>query len=194
MARKKQVVTHLMGEKSGSDERRLVEGLYRVGLFSERDVHKHFSRISENRFRGMIKSGFIEKKGRYIYLTRKGQKYCEDKMHMKYRYKTKVEQIKHDLKLSRVYLGLSKEQRETWKTETQIRYEISSRPEYHELMHDPKYKDLDRKNFTPDATIYSESEGREIVVEVITSFYSPLDIEMKEEIANRFYGGQIYKI
>lgn len=194
MARKKQAVTHLMGEKSGSDERNLVAGLYRVGVFSEKDARKHFSRISENRFAGMIKSGFIEKKGRYIYLTGKGQKYCEDKMDMKYRYKSRVEQIKHDLKLGKVYLGLSKGQRETWKTETQIRYEISSRPEYIELMHDPKYKDLDRKNFTPDATIYSESEGCEIVVEVITNYYSPLDIEMKEEIADRFYGGQIYKI
>lgn len=189
MARKKEAVIHLM---EGSGERPLVRALYRVGVVSVQDARKHFNGISDKRFQGMIKSGFIKKEGRYLYLTKKGKKYCEDKMNMKYQYNTRREHIKHDLKLSKIYLSLSPKQRETWKTETQIRYELSSRREYLEMINDPKYQYLNRNTFTPDAVVYSENLGQEIALEAITNYYTEDDIAMKRETANRFYGGKIY--
>lgn len=187
--RKKEAVTHLM---EGTGERPLVRALYRVGVVSEHDARKHFDKISDRRFEGMIKSGFMRKEGRYLYLSKKGKKYCEDKMDMKYQYSSRREHIKHDLKLSKIYLKLSPKQRETWKTETQIRHELSSRPEYLDMINDPKYKQLERNTFTPDAVVYSETLCQEIALESITEFYTEDDISMKNETANRFYGGKIY--
>jgi hypothetical protein len=188
MGRKKETVYHL--KEKNSDERNLVRGLYRVGVVHEEDIRKHFSRISHKRFRGMVNSGFIYKTGKYYVLGDEGKKYCENKLGMRYKFKHRPEHIKHNAKLSKFYLSLNKKQRETWKTETEKRMELSQKKEYHDLYHNPLFKNS-RKNFIPDATYYAESLGREVMVEAITKHYSKEDIDMKMKTAECFFSGEV---
>jgi hypothetical protein len=188
MGDKKNTVYHL--KEKDSDERSLVKACFRVGVVHEQDIQKHFSRISVKRFRGMINSGFIKKSGKYYKLGEEGKNYCENKLNMKYKYKHRPEQIKHDAKLSKFYLSLSQDQRETWKTETQKRVELSQKKEYLDMYHDPRFKDLNKK-FIPDGTYISQFLGREVMVEVVTKHYSREDIEMKKETGERFFKGNM---
>ncbi|MGD7052987.1 hypothetical protein [Sutcliffiella horikoshii] len=190
MARKPKVITHLMN----NGERQLCKALWRTGVITEKDARKHFSGISDQRWKLMLKDKVLKKKGQYIFLDEKGDNYLRNKMGMTNKYKTSMEHIKHDLKLNKCYLEFSETQRETWKTETEIRSEISSQPKYHDMYYDSKFDDSTRKNFIPDATYYSEELQQEVALEVVTSSYSDMDIAMKRETANRFYNGHFYQI
>lgn len=196
MARKPERIWHLMEreKKTGKvvHERPLVRGLYRVGCFHKDDVKKHFHNISKRRFDLMVKGGFIKKTGNYYILGDEGKKYCENKMDMKYKYKFKEENIKHNAKLSKVYLSIPEKQRETWKTETQKRYELTNTPGYKDMYYDSKFENSPRKNFIIDATIYSKELQQEIAVEVLTSQYSADDVSQKQETGDRFFNGHIY--
>jgi hypothetical protein len=187
MARKKERIYHM---KSGEQE--ICKALYRTGAMSIEDARKHFD-VSDKRFNLMLRDKYIEKVGRYLYLDEEGKKYLENKLGMKYQYRANKTHIKHDLKLNKIYLKLPQKQRDTWKTETQLRHELTTKTPYKKMYNDPKFKTTNnRKNFIPDAVVYSEALGQEIVLEAYTSSYSDMDKLMKFETAARFYNGKIY--
>ncbi|ART74846.1 hypothetical protein B4U37_01735 [Sutcliffiella horikoshii] len=198
MARKPKVITHLMN----NGERQLCKALWRTGVITEKDALKHFGvseerrgyGITDKRWNLMLKDGVLKKQGQYVFLGDKGDNYLRNKMGMTNKYNSKIEHIKHDLKLNKCYLEFSETQRETWKTETEIRSKLSSQQKYHDMYYDSRFDDSTRKNFIPDATYYSEELQQEVALEVVTSSYSDMDIAMKRETANRFYNGHFYQI
>lgn len=201
MARPKKTIKALMEkDREGNiiGERSFFKSLWRTSVTHENDMMRHFPNISNKRLKMMFRDGWIVRKGKYITLGKKGEEYLRNSMGMKYKYRTNPTHFKHDLILNRRYLQMNEQQRESWHTETQERHKLQSQDKYQEMFNHPKWGNPNdkyiRKNFIPDATVWSEKLQQRIVIEAVTSTYSSTDVDQKCETARVFYNNHIYLV
>ena len=151
--------------------------------------------LRDKRIRDYERSGLVERvlyarpgdgeSDRTCYrLTRKGREFCRHELHMTDMYRT--QSVGHDIALADRYFSLSREERETWQTETVIMdrawghiRELEERGELEraeELAAQLRAGEISM----PDA-VY-ETGGHEIAFEVVTNNYGTAEIEGKIEI------------
>lgn len=195
--RKPTTITHLMEkDKKGNTvgERSLFTSLWKTRITHEKKLEKHFPNINPKRLKIMFRDGWLNKDDKgYVTLGPKGTRYLKNNMEMKFQYTSKKTANKHDLILNKKYLQLTKEQQDSWKTENQLRYELHSQKEYWDMYNHPKWgtpndRHVSRK-FIPDSVVMID--GRFIVLEAVTKFYTQTDIDQRIETAKTFYGGRI---
>lgn len=120
--------------------------------------------ISVERLNKLEKSGYIDKsistKGNIYSLNEKSHKLIDGGIYHK-------AGLNHDLKLSEQYLNLTKEQQQSVQT-----------GDYY-----ARSNSLEVKG-TPDLVVINTIEQVPIFIEVITSNYKEIDIQLKQEFAN----------
>lgn len=144
--------------------------------------------VSQNRLHTYVNMDWIEKvqdkDKQYYRATAEGRKKIEDITSIKPYYSNSPT---HDESLFTRYIGLSKEEQDSWKTEGELREEYF---EYiTELEIEGCYKQASnlREHYdngdisVPDCAYVSTEIGTYIAVEIITNHYSQEMIEAKEE-------------
>jgi hypothetical protein len=191
MARPKKVIKALKQE-----ERPFFQCIWKTRIIHNDDIKTYYPDISEKRLRLMYKSNFLVRKGNYTILGDKGREYLKNTLKMKFEYTSKKTAYKHDLILNRTYLKLPKYQQDSWKTENELRYDLTSQKAYKDMCNHPRWGNPNdpkvSRKFIPDAAVWSEKKGQYIILEAITRNYSQTDIDQKCETANQFYNGEIY--
>jgi len=92
----------------------------------------------------------------------------------------------HDNQLANVYLNYSREEREGWMTESELREYASQQPGYDDFKSRMEEMHSQGKvQATPDAAIKTK-DGRLIAVEIVTKFYSAEEIIQKDEFSTEF--------
>lgn len=183
MARQSKYVKVIM-----SHEKRAMEMLWRTGVCTRVQLKEHFA-ISADRLKKLVNSGYMKDVYGKVVLDDKGVKHMK-KLGMEHRYRTSLKNAGHDMKLTKQYLAIPEQYRESWKTEAQLRYEAMKSPNYEafkqrmEALH-PNGK----MQATPDAAVYSPSVGGYVAIEITTQNYKDIDIEQKMEFANEFLSG-----
>lgn len=122
-------------------------------------------------------------------LTNKGKNLVSDKYNVKFFYKSNSP--RHDSSLADKYIKLTKEERATWKTETELQNEFKQKMAEHSYNGREAEKNrmedmLQNKTVSaPDAcyTHFTEQGASTICVEVITPNYGCAEIESKENFA-----------
>lgn len=115
-------------------------------------------------------------------LTAKGRNLLEKEWGVKGHYI--AQSISHDLAIANKYFSLSQSERETWKTETEIREQFEARLYEIKSSNYQKYEEIqkmieDKLISVPDC--YFQLENKiEVYYEVITNSYSRSEIEAKE--------------
>lgn len=115
-------------------------------------------------------------------LTKEGKNLLEKEWGVKNHYN--AQSINHDLGISNKYFSLSDEQRETWKTETELRQAFEERLEEIKIENFVRYEEInkmleDKLISTPDC-LYENEIGIEVCFEVTTNSYGKVEIEAKE--------------
>ena len=161
---------------STSQQREILRALGNIGVMRVNDTSRVFGydNLSNlEKLKLINRSSFITagKCENIIILSNKGKDYARRVLAMSDSlYKRSSYQVKHDLKLSCVYLGLKREERETW-------------------MNDAAVKDwLDNRNITtsPIDGAYLDTNGELVGVEVITVSYSKKAIISKQSTLSHF--------
>lgn len=147
--------------------------------------------VADTRIKHYVYDGYVKKEvfnknnGEQIIgykLTNAGRKLLENEWGIKNHYI--AQSINHDIGIANKYFNLSEEQKETWKTETELRHEFIERLE--EIKHEDhsRYEELnnmleERQISIPDAS-YEIENGIEVCYEVITNSYGQDEILAKE--------------
>ena len=164
-----------------SRDKTMLKQLSNTGLCSSEQA-KTFCNINRDRLQKLEKSGFIKLENtiphngnmtEVVRLNTKGRAYCENKLGSEYFYKTSLNQVTHDLKLTEAYYQVMNDHPgAVWKNETQIALE---------------HKDLliDGKDCV-DAVV--EVNGESFAVEVIGHKYTQETIDNKCTVGNRVAG------
>lgn len=116
-------------------------------------------------------------------LTKQGKQLLEREWGVKKHYN--AQSITHDLGISNKYFLLTEAQRETWKTETELREEFEEKLQEIKISDYERYEEINKTLeekliSTPDGGYISET-GIEIYFEVITNSYGQTEIEAKEK-------------
>lgn len=125
-------------------------------------------------------------------LTNEGRKLLETEWGVKKHYI--AQSINHDIGIANKYFSLSEQQKEEWKTETELRHEFIERLEELKYEDYSRYEELnnmldERQISIPDGS-YEIEPGIEVCYEVITNSYGQAEILAKEnyiEIMNVKY-------
>lgn len=104
------------------------------------------------------------------HLTEKGKKYTRKHLVYGSLYKWNKLQVKHDRKLSEIYLSLSRAEKKSWRNESQIRKYSNN-----------KVRGIDGS--------YTAEDGRAIAVEVVTTSYSTKTLQEKVEVMKEHFQG-----
>lgn len=184
MARKKVYITQFF--KRDKDA---FTSMSKVGHITQQQMKS--CNVTESRIKNYIRDGLVErvayktnKTTDYAYkLTRQGRELAERNWGVNNHYH--AQSINHDLSIANKYFSLSEEQRQTWKTETELR------DKFEEKLQDLKdqgeeetarlYGEMLEKGLIsmPDASYVSE-DGIEVSYEVITSSYGRQELQAKE--------------
>ncbi|NMM64228.1 hypothetical protein HBE96_16505 [Clostridium sp. P21] len=157
--------------------------------------------VADTRIKHYVYDGYVKKEvfnknnGERLIgykLTNEGRKLLENEWGVKSHYI--AQSIRHDIGIANKYFSLSQEQKETWKTETELRHEFIERLEEIKNEDYSRYEELynmleERQISIPDASYEIENEI-EVCYEVITNSYGQDEILAKEnyiEIMNVKY-------
>lgn len=115
-------------------------------------------------------------------LTRRGREFVEK--NYGFRDHQHSQSLNHDLGIANKYFSLNEEQRETWRTETQLRNDFEDILNELYKTDYSRYEELreqleNREISIPDCSYQSE-QGIEIAFEVITNNYGVEEIQAKE--------------
>lgn len=186
-----------MGKKKGPSkyvkklrplEKDCIKGHWHVGSFTKEQIQKEWS-INDSRLRQMLNSNYLKMhRGKYT-IGEKGKEYCRS-IGMRNQYKKSS--FQHDNRLADVYLGYSREEREGWMTESELRQYASKQPGYNDFKKRMiKIHSRGKFQATPDAAIKTK-DGKLIAIEVVTRNYSDEAIIQKNEFAKQFLDGIDY--
>lgn len=92
--------------------------------------------------------------------------------------------INHDIKLSNRYFTLSEKEKESWKTEHDIRDLFNKKLDYIKENNYDRYQEILNQKISMLDCCYTTEMGQEIYFEVITINYSAEDIQAKEYTYN----------
>lgn len=114
-------------------------------------------------------------------LTKQGKQLIEREWGVKNHYN--AQSINHDLGISNKYFSLTEEQRETWKTETELGQGLEERLQEIKISDYERYEEINKMLeekliSTPDCS-YEIETGFEEIFEVITNSYSEVQIQSK---------------
>ncbi|MGL4913980.1 MAG: hypothetical protein ACRC3Y_16280 [Romboutsia sp.] len=114
-------------------------------------------------------------------LTKEGKQLLEREWGVKNHYN--AQSINHDLGISNKYFSLTEDQRETWKTETELRQEFEEKLQEIKISDYERYEEINKMLeekliSTPDC-FYEIEAGIEEIFEVITNSYSEIQIQSK---------------
>ena len=161
----------------------LLKQLSNTGLCSIEQAKTHCN-LNRDRLVKLEKSGYIKIEktnpvgGKLIEVARmniKGRKFCQNNIGTQYFYKSSINQISHDMKLTEAYYEVMKEHpNAVWKNETQIAYEN---------------KDIITNGDCVDALV--ETTTGTFALEVIGSKYTQKTINNKIANGNRLGGKTI---
>ncbi len=187
MARKKEYITTLY--KRDDDT---LKAFARTGYYTSDMIKDNFNQ-SDRRIINMCRDGYLVKedtmRGTFYKLGDKGKDYVEKEFGIKC---YPAQSPSHDVELSRRYVSLDEDTRDTWRTELEVREDI------YNYINDLKDEgDFARANeiergledgtmSMPDCqyvVITEEGIEREVYYEVITDNYTKADIQAKENIA-----------
>ena len=115
-------------------------------------------------------------------LTKEGKNLLEKEWGVKNHYN--AQSINHDLGISNKYFSLNEVQRESWRTETELRQAFEERLEEIKIENFDRYKEInkmlgDKLISTPDC-LYQSEIGIETCFEVTTNSYGEVELEAKE--------------
>ncbi len=161
----------------------LLKQLSNTGLCSIEQAKTHCD-LNRDRLVKLEKSGYIKLEktnpigGQLIEVVRlntKGRSYCENNIGSQYFYKSNINQVTHDMKLTEAYYQVMKEHPgAVWKNETQVAIEN---------------KDLLINGDCVDAVV--EVDGGSFAVEVIGHKYTQQTIDNKVANGNKIAGKTI---
>lgn len=181
-----------MGRKSVNKlmnrDRLAMTAVSRCGFCTKQHLNNH---IKDSRIQSYERAGWLKKetivsnqniKTTAYKLTGEGKKVLEKNFGVKHHYKE--QSVSHDLKIADKYFSLSDKERETWKTETEIRHLFNEKIEEIKQNEYNRYEEIlaDMKEglySMPDCSFTLET-GVEIYFEVITSSYGQVELEAKE--------------
>lgn len=168
-------------KKITSREENLFKQLSNTGMCTTEQA-KAYCNLNRDRLIKLEKSGYIKlekttplggKMTEVVRLNSKGRSYCENKLGSKYFYKSNLNQVTHDLKLTESYYQIMSENPEAiWKNETQIAIE---NPEA-----------LINGKDCVDAVVQVGMES--FAVEVVGHKYTQQTIDNKVTVGNRVAG------
>ncbi|MGL4991300.1 MAG: hypothetical protein ACRC57_09120 [Sarcina sp.] len=132
----------------------------------------------------VIKEVFNKNNGEQLVaykLTKEGKQLLEREWGVKNHYN--AQSINHDLGISNKYFSLTEDQRETWKTETELRQEFEEKLQEIKISDYERYEEINKMLeekliSTPDCS-YEIEAGVEEIFEVITNSYSEIQIQSK---------------
>ncbi|WDM21285.1 hypothetical protein [Paenibacillus polymyxa] len=163
--------------------------MHRVGHVSS--DHLRSCGLVDRRIQNLVRDGLVEKvtykekgKNKDCYkLTKSGRETAARLWGLNFAYH--AQSPIHDLAIAEKYFSLSEELRESWKTETQIRKEfedcISNMRKDGNDLEAKLYQDmLNEKLVSMPDGLYSNTEGIEVVVEIITNSYGVEEMRSKE--------------
>lgn len=170
------------------DEKALMS-ISRCGHVSHNNLKEY---IAEKRITNYIRDGLVTKEvfsknnGEQLVgykLTAEGRKFIE----REYGFKDHqiAQSINHDLGIAKVYFSLSQEERDTWKTETQIREEFQGRLEEIKNQDYDRFEEInqlieERQISVVDCSYVDKETGIENFVEIFTNSYGQVEFESKE--------------
>jgi hypothetical protein len=167
-----------------SRDETLLKQLSNTGLCTIEQA-KSFCNINRDRLQKLEKTGYIKLQqtipinGNMIEVARldnKGRAYCENKLGNEYFYKSNLNQVTHDLKLTESYYQIMADHPSAiWKNETQVSMENKK------LL-------VDGKDCV-DAVV--EVNGESFAVEVVGHKYTQQTIDNKVAVGNRVAGRTI---
>lgn len=143
--------------------------------------------LADSRIKNYVRDGLVQKVahngGEAYKLTRAGRELATNNWGIKDHYH--AQSVNHDLGLANKYFSLTDEQRDTWKTETELRdqfqEELDKMRDQGEEEKAQMYEDMLNQGLIsmPDCT-YSNEQGVEISYEVITNNYGEEELQAKE--------------
>lgn len=185
--RKKEYIQKL----TGKDEK-MLKALRACGYIT-RDMAKQNLSMSEHRVQNFIRDGYLEKIGfsdvknqkiiDTFRLTKSGERLIEKKFGLRNCYRSSS--ISHDLEVAKIYMNCSETERETWKTESELR------EQFQELLtamrEQDRFDEYDRLQSyleqneisAVDGSYISDETGIEESAEVITDSYGREEIAAK---------------
>lgn len=165
---------------------------FRACHYLSRDMLKEKLGMSDHRVGNFEKDGYIEKIAFFdakqnqvidvFRLTADGRNFIEKSLNLTDCYKSNS--ISHDFQLAGKYMNCSEAERETWKTETELRNNYkemidnlleNDRKEYDRLQEYLQQNEIS----SIDGSYISDETGMEISTEVITDSYGREEIEAK---------------
>jgi predicted transcriptional regulator len=197
MARKKQYMAQFFYR-----DKLVFSALSRTGIARTEDLKKHCN-VTDGRIKNYVRDGYMEKilykedkeiKEAYT-LTTKGRDLAEREWNLRDHYHAQTKSPYHDLQLSEKYFSLSEQERDTWRTESQVRNEFLEKLEQlrergEEQLANQYYNMMqDRLISMPDG-VYTTETGVMTAYEVITDSYGRQEMLAKEvtvEIMNYSY-------
>ena len=150
--------------------------------------------IADSRIRNYCRDGLVEKE---VFNTTQGErligykltKYGKDFIGKNYGFTghQHAQSIIHDLGISQKYFSLSETERETWRTETELRDQFQVELDRLRDSEVDRYDELydmmkNREISMPDCS-YTTTGGITITFEVITNSYGRTEIQAKEQYA-----------
>lgn len=170
------------------DEKALL-AVSRCGHISHNNLKEYIAekRISNYQRDGLVtKEVFSKNNGEQLVgykLTAEGRKFVE----REYGFKEHqiAQSLSHDLGIAKIYFSLTQEERDSWKTETQIRNEFEERIEEIRINDYDRYEEInklieEKQISVVDCSYVDKETGIENYVEVITNSYGQAEIEAKE--------------
>ena len=169
-------------------DKQALTALSRCGYCTSNHLNNH---VSDSRIKSYLRTGLISKetivsnqnvKTTGYKLTGDGKKLLEKQFGVTGHYK--AQSIPHDTKLADRYFSLSDSERESWRTETQLREEFYNKLE--ELreeqpnLYEQKLEELREGQISIPDCAYTTEQGIEIIYEVVTSNYGIEELDAKE--------------
>lgn len=163
--------------------------LSKIGFINEYHL-KYF--IADKRINSYLKDNLVTKEvfnkntGEQLIaykLTKQGKQLLEREWGVKNHYNS--QSVNHDLGISDKYFSLSEQERETWKTETELRQEFEEKLQEIKIIDYERYEEINKMLeekliSTPDGAYVDKETGIETYFEVITNSYGQTEIEAKE--------------
>ena len=158
-------INHTKYGISSNKQKEICRALGATGVMRVEDVKKQFGAdtLKELLEKKMIKTlnSFSDGSCKtVIHLSEKGKTYTRKHLTYGSLYSWNRMQLKHDLKLNKIYLSLTKEEQRSWQNESQIR-----------KFSDGKIRGIDGS--------YVRSDGSKVAVEVVTKNYPASKLQEK---------------
>lgn len=192
--------------KLTTKDRNLLKALKNVGYLTQQHVKEEIG-LSDKRLLNFQRDNYVErcafynkktKEAEHIYrLTDRGKTLCETQLGLENFYKSVS--ARHDLGLADQYFNLSIEERESWRTEGDLRNELQNHIEnlrnVGEIGRSEELKEMmqERTISVPDGGYMKD--GQVVTVEVVTSSYGLVELAAKESYVEEMgFGYEIIKI